>query len=166
MTIKNKMKTEKETSVLKITSSAFSQNGFIPTVYTCESTSNVNPPLSIENLPLQTKSLAVIVEDPDAPSGIFDHWIIWNIAPADLIQTNPTSGIEGTNSFGKMGYAGPCPPSGTHHYHFKVYALNDMLNLQAGSGKQDLLEAMNGKILGKGEIVGLYKKNLIPRAEF
>jgi Raf kinase inhibitor-like YbhB/YbcL family protein len=98
------------------------------------------------------------MEDPDAPSGVFDHWIVWNIPPADTILENSNPGISGTTSFGSIGYGGPCPPSGQHRYFIKVFALDDSLDLPAGSGKQELLEAMEGHILAAGELMGLYEK--------
>src|SRR5205809_749524 len=102
---------------LNVVSLAFSQGGHIPKKYSCEG-ENVNPPLEISNLPAETKTLAVIVEDPDAKQGIFDHWIAWNIPPDEPITENSVPGINGLNSFGTEGYRGPCPPSGSHRYFF------------------------------------------------
>lgn len=98
------------------------------------------------------------MEDPDAPRGVFDHWLVWNISPNEAIaeQTNP--GISGINDFGKTGYGGPCPPSGVHRYFFKVYALDTKLDLLEGSDKNALLAAMTDHILAEGEIMGLYQK--------
>ena len=98
------------------------------------------------------------MEDPDAPRGTFDHWLVWNISPTEAIaeQTNP--GISGTNDFGKTGYGGPCPPSGVHRYFFKVYALDTKLDLLAGTDKEALLDAMQEHILAEGELMGLYQK--------
>jgi Raf kinase inhibitor-like YbhB/YbcL family protein len=142
---------------LHVVSVAFSQDGHIPTKYTCEG-ENVNPPLEISNLPLQTKTLAVIVEDPDAPHGTFDHWIVWNIPPNEPIAENSVPGINGVNGFGSEGYGGPCPPSGSHRYFFKVYALDNSLDLPAGSNKKALLQAMKGHVLGIGELMAHYQK--------
>ena len=143
---------------LILISTVFSQNGHIPPQYTCEG-KNINPPLKVENIPDGTKTLALIVEDPDAPGGVFDHWIVWNISPNEAIAETNTPGISGTNSFGKTGYGGPCPPSGVHRYFFKVFALDSELNLLAGSRKKELLEAMKGHVLASAELMGLYQKH-------
>jgi len=145
------------TDVLNVRSVAFSQGGHIPKKYTCEG-EDVNPPLEISNLPVETKTVALIVEDPDAPHGTFDHWIAWNIQPNESIAENSLPGINGTNGFGKTGYGGPCPPSGSHRYFFKVYALDAQLDLLAGSNKKALQQAMKGHILAKGELMAHYKK--------
>ena len=142
---------------LKIRSVAFSHGGYIPPKYTCEG-ENVNPPLEISDLPENTKSLALIVEDPDAPKGVYDHWIVWNIPPNEMILENSRPGISGKNSFGNTGYGGPCPPSGSHRYFFKAYALDRELNIEAGSDKKRLNEAMKDHILGSGELMGRYQK--------
>jgi Raf kinase inhibitor-like YbhB/YbcL family protein len=142
---------------LHVVSVAFSQDGHIPTKYTCEG-ENINPPLEIGNLPPKTKTLAVIVEDPDAPNGTFDHWIVWNIPPNEPITENSVPGINGVNGFGSEGYGGPCPPSGSHRYFFKVYALDISLDLSAGSNKKALLQAMKGHVLGRGELMAHYQK--------
>jgi Raf kinase inhibitor-like YbhB/YbcL family protein len=143
---------------LHVVSTAFSQDGHIPKKYACEG-EDVNPPLQISNLPPKTKTLAVIVEDPDAPKGIFDHWVVWNIVPSEPIAENSVPGTNGVNSFGSEGYRGPCPPSGSHRYFFKVYALDNSLDLPAGSSKKDLLQAMKGHVLGIGELMAHYQKS-------
>src|SRR4030095_10170279 len=143
---------------LKIISTVFSHNGHIPPLYTCEG-KNINPPLIVENIPDGTKTLALIVEDPDAPKGVFDHWVCWNISPNEAITENSNPGIAGTNSFGKTGYGGPCPPSGVHRYFFKVFALDANLDLLAGSGKKELLDAMKGHVLANAELMGVYQKH-------
>lgn len=137
---------------------AFSQNGHIPPKFTCEG-DNINPALEISNIPENAKSLALIVEDPDAPVGVFDHWVAWNIPPQNLIAENTNPGINGTNSFGTTGYGGPCPPSGSHRYFFRVYALDAELDLPAGSDKKSLQQAMKGHVIGEAELMGLYKKH-------
>jgi len=147
----------KSDSGLKIQSSAFSHGGYIPPRYTCEG-ENVNPPLEVTDLPKDTKSLALIVEDPDAPRGVYDHWVVWNIPPNERIGENTRPGVSGKNSFGKAGYGGPCPPSGSHRYFFKVYALDGDLSIQAGSDKKTLQEAMKDHVLGSGELMGHYQK--------
>lgn len=144
------------TSVLMITSDAFTHNASIPAKYTCDG-ENINPPLRIENIPSTAKSLVLIVEDPDAPAEGWDHWVVWNIPPLGLIKENEIPGIEGINSFNKHGYGGPCPPPGApHHYHFSVYALDRMLQLDPGAGSGKVKDAMEGSILAHGELTGLY----------
>lgn len=142
---------------LKITSPAFANKGLIPAKYTCDG-EDVNPPLSIEGIPEGTQSLALIVDDPDAPMGTWDHWTLWNILPLEKIEENNAPGVEGLNDFNKHSYGGPCPPSGTHRYFFKVYALDTKLNLKPNSRKKDLEKAMKEHILARGEIIGLYKR--------
>lgn len=146
---------------LKVTSPAFKDNGFIPAKYTCDG-ENVNPPLQIENIPEGTKTLVLIMDDPDAPSCTWDHWIVWNILPESkafmYIKENSVPGIQGLNSFGKHSYGGPCPPSGTHRYFFKVYALDTELKIELNSRKKGVEEAMEEHILAKGEIIGLYRR--------
>ncbi|HWN88695.1 MAG TPA: YbhB/YbcL family Raf kinase inhibitor-like protein [Chitinophagaceae bacterium] len=143
---------------LKLISTVFSHNGHIPPLYTCEG-KNINPPLKVENAPGGTKTLAIIVEDPDAPGGTFDHWVVWNISPNEAIAEGSNAGINGTNSFGKAGYGGPCPPSGEHRYFFRVFALDDELDLLAGSKKEELLNAMKGHVLASAELMGVYQKH-------
>lgn len=142
---------------LAVKSIVFSHGGHIPPKYSCEG-EDVNPPLEISDVPEETVSLAIIMEDPDAPKGIFTHWIVWNIEPHEPIAENSVPGISGRNSFGKTGYGGPCPPSGSHRYFFKIYALDTHLNLEAGSDKDALLKAMQGHVLASGELMGYYKK--------
>jgi Raf kinase inhibitor-like YbhB/YbcL family protein len=145
------------TEVFHVESLAFSQGEDIPKKYTCEG-ENVNPPLQFSDLPEETKTLAVIVEDPDAPNGTFTHWVAWNISPNKPITESNTTGVNGLNSFGSEGYGGPCPPSGSHRYYFKIYALDAKLDLPAGSKKEALQQAMEGHILASGELMGRYKK--------
>jgi Raf kinase inhibitor-like YbhB/YbcL family protein len=148
-----------ETTVqLAVRSIEFGMAGHIPRKFSCEG-ENVNPPLEISGVSEGTKTLAIIVEDPDASRGIFYHWLVWNIPPNEAIDENSVPGISGTNSFGKIGYGGPCPPSGTHRYFFKAYALDAELDLQAGADKEALAQAMNGHILAEGELMGLYHKS-------
>jgi hypothetical protein len=135
----------------------FKHNGYIPAKYTCDG-ENVNPPLNIRGFPKETKSLVLIVDDPDAPMGTWDHWVVWNISPRETIKENTVPGTEGLNDFRKHSYGGPCPPSGTHRYFFKVYALDTMLELSPNSKKRDVEKAMIGHMLSKGEIVGLYRR--------
>jgi Raf kinase inhibitor-like YbhB/YbcL family protein len=126
----------------KITSPAFESNKQIPGKYVC-SNQATNPPLSFEGIPEETKSVALIIDDPDAPGGTFAHWVVWNISPStNKIAEHAVPGTQGLNSSGEHGYTGPCPPSGTHRYFFKVYALDMELELGANSKKQDLEKAM------------------------
>ena len=145
---------------LKITSDAFSANGNIPKKYTCEG-EQVSPPLSISGIPSATKSLALIVHDPDAPlKGGFTHWVVWNIDPSmHKISEGFKGATQGLNGAKEAGYIGMCPPSGIHHYHFIIYALDTKLELRNQSGKAELEKSMNGHILAQGEMVGLYKKS-------
>jgi Raf kinase inhibitor-like YbhB/YbcL family protein len=143
---------------LTVISSAFENQQSIPKKYSCDG-EEVNPPLTITGIPPETKSLTLIVDDPDAPSGIFDHWILWNIPPDAVIVENSAPGTQGLNSAGQHGYIGMCPPSGTHRYFFKVYALDVKLSLNANAvRKKDLEKAMQGHVLAKGELVGLYSR--------
>jgi hypothetical protein len=142
---------------LTVKSPAFENNKFIPVKYTCDG-DEIKPSLTIEGIPQGTKTLALIVDDPDAPSGTFDHWIVWNIPPTGKIGENSVPGTEGLNSAGQHSYIGMCPPSGTHRYFFKVYALDAKLELNANSRKKDVEKVMQGHILAKGELIGLYKR--------
>lgn len=142
---------------IKVSSIAFKHNGFIPAKYTCDGT-NISPPLTIGELPERTKSLVIVVEDPDAPIRSWVHWIVWNVLPTHTIQEASIPGIEGRNDFQQNHYGGPCPPSGTHHYYFKIYALDDVLSINKGAARHEVEKAMNSHIIAKGELVGLYKK--------
>jgi Raf kinase inhibitor-like YbhB/YbcL family protein len=145
---------------LQITSPAFEPNQNIPGDYTCVY-ENSNPPLSIDGIPEGTKSLALILDDPDAPSGTFDHWIVWNIPPSqNKIAEHTTLGVEGLNSDQQHGYTGPCPPPGKpHHYNFRVFALDTMLGLGANSNKKDLERAIKGHVIAEGKLVGLFGRS-------
>jgi len=142
---------------LSVSSSAFENNKLIPAKYTCDG-ANVNPPLTIEGVPDGAKSLVLIVDDPDAPMGTFDHWVVWNIPPTSKIEENIAPGTEGVNDYRKHSYGGPCPPYGTHRYFFKVYALDAKLDLSPNSRKKDVEKAMQGHALAKGELIGLYRR--------
>jgi Raf kinase inhibitor-like YbhB/YbcL family protein len=142
---------------LTVTSTAFAMDAQIPSKYTCDG-KNINPELSISNLPKGTITLALIIEDPDAPKGTFDHWVMWNIPPSSKISENSAPGAQGQNGNKENKYYGPCPPSGTHHYHFKLYALDSELNLPGSTNKKELLEAMEGHILAQAELIGLYSR--------
>jgi Raf kinase inhibitor-like YbhB/YbcL family protein len=142
---------------LLVSSPAFKQEGSIPLKYSCEG-EEINPPLNIANIPHGTQTLALIVEDPDAPKGTFVHWVAFNIPPFTNIKENSVPGISGINGAGMTGYHGPCPPSGSHRYYFTVYALDAELDLKAGSDKKALLDAMAQHILAKGSLMGRYQK--------
>ena len=142
---------------LQISSPSFKDNDFIPLKFTCEGES-ISPALQVKNIPANTKTLAIIVDDPDAPNGPFVHWVVWNMPPAETIPEKTVAGTMGKNGRGAKGYTGPCPPTGVHHYHFNVYALDTNLDLPEGAGKEELKNAMKGHILGSGELIGLYKK--------
>jgi Raf kinase inhibitor-like YbhB/YbcL family protein len=150
------MATAEKIEALRISSTVFNHNDFIPSKYTCDG-ENINPPIEIKNIPLGTKSLVLIIEDPDAPK-VFDHWLMWNIAPQQLIKENSAPGIQGRNSKGENKYMGPCPPSKTHRYFFKVFALDSNLNLTPDASRNALELLMEKHILAKGEVIGLYKR--------
>jgi hypothetical protein len=142
---------------LIVKSPVFEEGKLIPSKYTCDG-EDINPALTIEQIPAGAKSLVLIVDDPDAPGGTWDHWVVWNIAINEKIAENSKPGIPGTNSFQTQIYGGPCPPSGTHHYYFKVYALDSNINLEKGSRKKDIERIMKGHILAQGQLIGLYKR--------
>jgi Raf kinase inhibitor-like YbhB/YbcL family protein len=150
---------------IKVTSSAFEEGGMIPSKYTCDG-ADVSPPLQWDTVPEGTKSVALISDDPDAPVGTWVHWVLFNW-PADSneIAENippdkilPNGAKQGITGFRRIGYGGPCPPGGTHRYFFKIYALDIMLDLDAGADKSALLEAIEGHILGQGQLRGRYKR--------
>ncbi len=148
---------KREKNLMQLTS-VFGDNQAIPSEFTCDG-ENVNPELNISGVPKEAKSLSLIVDDPDAPSGDFVHWVMWNIgAETTQIKENsvPAGAMVGKNDFGNNHYGGPCPPSGTHRYQFKVYALDVKLNLAADAGKKELLNAMNGHILDQAQLTGIY----------
>jgi len=153
------------TMTLSITSPAFKNGSPIPAMYTCISR-DVSPVLAWGGQPSGTKSFALIMDDPDAPGGTWVHWVIYNI-PASargLPEATPIKvqladgSLNGVNSWGNSGYGGPCPPSGTHRYFFKLYALDTMLDLPSGANKQKLLSAMQDHILAQGELMGTFSK--------
>jgi len=145
---------------MKITSSAFQEGGNIPSKFTCDG-ADVNPALRFEGAPAEAKSLALIVDDPDAPSGLFTHWLAWNIDPktTDVAENSaPAKAVQGTNDFPKTGYGGPCPPSGTHRYFFKIFALDQMLDLKTGAKRAEVDAAMRGHVTAQGELMGRYSR--------
>ena len=146
-----------QTKQLRITSTAFHENGQIPGKYTCDG-NNIRPPLHIENIPEEAKSLVLIVEDPDAPKGTFTHLVSWNIAPVQDIKENESAGVIGKNDFGQNAYGGPCPPGGSHHYKFEVFALDKELDLNSSANKVQLQKAMQGHVIAEGILTGLYQR--------
>ena len=149
---------EKGGPAMKLSSPEFENNDYIPKKFTCQG-DDVNPALIIEDIPNEAKTFALIVDDPDAPMGTWVHWVVYNIPTAmSQIKEDSIPGIQVMNNFGRVEYGGPCPPFGTHRYFFKVYALDVELGLKENSRKKDLEKAMEGHILDKAELIGLYKK--------
>jgi Raf kinase inhibitor-like YbhB/YbcL family protein len=143
---------------MKITSPSFQEGGSIPEKFS-KNGRNVSPELRIEGAPAQAKSLALIVDDPDAPVGLFTHWLVWNIDPkiAQIAEGRAPSGaVQGKNDFGEIGYGGPQPPSGTHRYYFKVFALDRRLDLKPGAKRREVDAAIKGHVIGQGELMGRY----------
>jgi hypothetical protein len=145
---------------MTITSPAFKNNKHIPAKYTCDG-ENVNPPLEIKDVPGNAQSLVLISDDPDAPGGTWVHWTVWNIDPktTEIAENSvPEGAVEGVTDFGKPGYGGPCPPPGTHRYFFKLFALDTKLDLSENTTAKDLEAAMEGHIIEKAELIGLYRR--------
>ena len=148
-----------------LTSMAFKEGGEIPQKYTCDG-ENVSPPLAWNGVPEGAKSLALIVDDPDAPSGTFVHWVLYRLpaTTTELAEAVPVHGalpsgaVQGRNGFKKVGYGGPCPPSGTHRYYFHLYALKDSLRLEPGATRQDLDAAMESLIIARTQLMGRYTR--------
>lgn len=143
---------------MKLTSPEFKNNQPIPEKFSCDG-KDINPTLIIEDLPEGTKTLALIVDDPDAPAGTWVHWVVFNIRPTGKIEEDSIPGIQGVNDFKKLNYGGPCPPAGTHRYFFKLYALSSELELQEGASKKELEEVMQDTLIDKTELVGVYPKS-------
>jgi len=151
---------------LAMSSSAFQEGSEIPARYTCEE-QDVSPALTWEEPPAETQSFALIMDDPDAPGGVFTHWVLFNL-PADsrgLSEAVPTQpqlpdgSLQGKNDFGRIGYGGPCPPPGRpHRYQFTLYALDQTLDLKAGASKKQVIDAMQGHILVQGRLTGTYQR--------
>jgi Raf kinase inhibitor-like YbhB/YbcL family protein len=150
---------------MKLTSPAFAEGGLIPPTYTADG-ADISPPLRWESVPEGTRSIALISDDPDAPVGNWVHWVVFNLRPETTElpenvppdKTLPGGACQGRNDFGRIGYGGPAPPSGTHRYYFNVYAVDTTLDLAAGAKKAQLLKAMDGHILGQGQLMGRYKR--------
>jgi len=154
-----------EAAEIKLVSAAFKEGQPIPRQYTCSGV-NVSPPLEWSGVPKSAKTIAIIADDPDAPAGTWAHWVLYNL-PSEtmgLVENVPLSenlkagGFQGRNDFGKVGYGGPCPPSGAHRYFFKLYAIDSELPLKAGATKADLEKAMQGHIAGQGQLMGTYSR--------
>lgn len=144
---------------MKLTSSAFKEGASIPAKYTCDEKDTI-PPLAFEDIPEKAVTFALIMDDPDAPRGTWDHWIVWNI-PRDtkgVREGSEPSGVSGKNSWGRTGWGGPCPPDREHRYFFKLYALDGKLDLQAGSTKAQLEKAMKGHIVAEAQLMGRYNR--------
>ena len=150
---------------MNITSSAFAEGSIIPSKYTCDG-QDISPPLEWKDAPEGTKSFALISDDPDAPMGTWVHWVAFNI-PAGVAKLEENikrdkefkNGMkQGNNDWPRIGYGGPCPPSGTHRYYFKLYALDTMLDIKAGATKEQLLKAMKGHVLAEARMMGKYKR--------
>ena len=154
-----------EKMTLKLTSTAFDEGGMIPAKYTCDG-ENVSPPLAWSGVPEAAKSLALVADDPDAPGGTWTHWVIYQIPATEkgLPENVPARDTlddgarQGKNDFKKTGYGGPCPPSGTHRYFFKLYALDTDPNLPPGATKDQLLKATEGHVVAQGQLMGRYKR--------
>ena len=142
---------------MKLSSPEFEHKAFIPQKFTCQG-KGVNPGLVIEGIPSEAKSLALIMDDPDAPGGDFVHWVLYNIPVTSRIEEDTILGKQGLNSLGRLGYVSPCPPTGVHRYFFKVYALDKMLNYDEGLSKSELEKEIFAHLLDKTELIGLYQK--------
>lgn len=145
---------------MQLTSPAFQQNQPIPATYTCDG-ANHHPPLTISDVPAEAQSLALIVEDPDAPTKTFTHWLLYDLPPSIRQipeEEVPLKGTDGVNDFGALDYRGPCPPSGTHHYIFRLFALDTELGLPEGALKEDVLAKMKGHVLASAELGGTYSR--------
>ena len=150
---------------IKLTSTAFKDGESIPRPYTCDGV-NISPPLEWSGVPGTAKTIAIVCDDPDAPGGTWVHWVLYNLRAENigLVENLPATenlkvgGIQGKNNFEKVGYDGPCPPSGTHRYFFRVYALDSELPLKAGATKAELMKAMEGHVLEQGQLMGTYRR--------
>jgi Raf kinase inhibitor-like YbhB/YbcL family protein len=145
---------------MKISSPAFQEGGTIPEKFS-KNGQNVSPELRIEGAPAAAKSLALIVDDPDAPVGLFTHWLVWNIDPktTEIAENSvPKGALQGTNDFPGRGYDGPQPPSGTHRYYFKIFALDRVLDLKSGAKRREVDAAIRGHVIAQGELMGRYSK--------
>jgi len=161
----NNIQPGKGSMTLTISSSAFANGGMIPSQYTCDG-ANISPPVQWSGLRAAAKTFAIVVDDPDAPAKTWVHWVVYDL-PANTTQltenigqgkTLGSGGKQGTSDFKKIGYGGPCPPGGTHRYFFKLYAVDIETSLPPGATKDELLKAIEGHVVGQGELVGKYKR--------
>jgi len=148
-----------QSGAMKIESPAFQNNEKLPPAYTCDGR-GINPPLHLSGMPHDTKSMVLIVDDPDATIGTFDHWLLWNIPPETtaIIEGQIPQGVVGENSIGKNDYMPPCPPSGEHRYTFKIYALDTLLAIPPSSTVKTVEKAMEGHVLDSAKLIGLYQR--------
>lgn len=153
-----------DTQRMELTCSAFSDSTKIPTRYSCQG-ENINPPLTWTDIPTDTKSFVLIMDDPDVPrnlrpDGLFVHWLIWNIPPniTQIAEHSEPAGVPGLNTAGQFGYRGPCPPHGSHRYYFRLYALDIELTIPSTAIKGEVLQAMQGHILDQAQLMGRYEK--------
>jgi len=161
----NSNRAQEEEMKIKISSAAFQDGGQIPSKYTCDG-ADVSPPFEWSGVPNGAKSLALICDDPDAPAKTWVHWVVYDLPASTtklpeglpLTEKLATGGKQGKNDFGKIGYGGPCPPSGTHRYFFKLYAIDGETSLEPGATKEQVLKAIQGHILAQGELIGRYKR--------
>ena len=150
---------------IKLSSTAFKDGEAIPSQYTCDGV-NVSPPLEWSGVPKSAKTVAIIADDPDAPAGTWVHWVLYNLPGENIgmVENLPATdnlkagGFQGKNDFEKIGYGGPCPPSGTHRYFFKIYALDIDLPLKAGATKVEVDKAMAGHVVAQGQLMGTYRR--------
>jgi Raf kinase inhibitor-like YbhB/YbcL family protein len=136
----------------------FGDNQNIPAKFTCDGP-NMNPELHIAGIPEKTLSMTLILDDPDAPRGTWTHWILFNIPPATTVHENSSPGTEGTTDFEETTYGGPCPPSGSHHYYFRLYCLDTKLNLKKGANRKEVENAMKGHIIASATLSGHYRRS-------
>jgi Raf kinase inhibitor-like YbhB/YbcL family protein len=156
---------EEEQKALSLSSPAFEEGGEVPDKYSCDG-KNISPPLSWSGVPVGTGSFVLIMDDPDAPGGVFTHWVLFNLPPdiLELAEDIPnkseleSGALQGKNGMGRTGYFGPCPPGGTHHYRFTLYALDKPIDLAAGVSKERVLETMEGHILAEAQLMGTYRR--------
>ncbi len=142
---------------LRVSSPVIENGGEIPAKYTCDG-ANINPPLEIKGIPQKAACLAIIMEDADAPITTWTHWLAWNIPVKHHIKEHHITDLQGTNDFGIISYKGPCPPSGTHRYCFRVFVLDALLDLPAGAGREGLEAAMTGHVLAAGQLIANYRR--------
>jgi len=155
---------ENTPEAMKLISSAFTEGQPIPRPYTCDGV-NVSPPLEWSGVPKTAQTLAIIADDPDAPAGTWVHWVLYNLPAANIgmVENLPqdatlkAGGFQGKNDFEKIGYGGPCPPSGTHRYFFKIYAIDTELPLKAGATKAEVEQAMSGHVVAQAQLMGTYR---------